>query len=173
MTAPRNLTKVEGAALKKVLSYDPNTGLFVWLVTSNGRVPKGTVAGTLHHGYSVISYNKRDYMAHRLAWFFVHSYWPENEIDHVNGDKADNRITNLREATIVQSRTHRPTPRSNTSGIKGVYWHKQRSAWIAQINKTHLGVFKLKEEAIKIRKQAEEQYHGEFTWNNQITEHKE
>jgi HNH endonuclease len=94
----------------------------------------------------------------------VYGYWPTDDIDHINGDKADNRIINLREATSAQGQANRPTPRSNTSGAKGVVRHKD--VWRAQIGVNsqtiYLGLFKSKEEAINVRKQAEEKYHGEF-----------
>ena len=84
--------------LKEVLTYDSETGIFVW--RSKKSRNKGKVAGHLRSdGYVAITVDSKLYRAHRLAWLYVHSYFPEHDIDHMNGVRDDNRLVNLREAS--------------------------------------------------------------------------
>ena len=103
-------------------------------------------------------------MAHRLAWFYVYGAWPNGDLDHINGDKLDNRIANLREATRKQNMQNVRQHKHNTSGVKGVAWHSQRNKWRAYIfvdyRQIHLGLFDTKEAAAAARMNAEEIYHS-------------
>ena len=93
--------------LKEQLKYIPTTGEFIRLVT-RPRAPKGSVAGTINgRGYRWIRVLNKRYQAHRLAWLFYYGEWPENEIDHINNDKDDNRITNLRDVTHGENQQNR------------------------------------------------------------------
>lgn len=105
------------AYLKSVLSYDPETGKFVWVKHSNP-LTVGTFAGTLNN-YRRITLLGKGFPAHRLAWLYVHGVMP-SVIDHVNGNTDDNRICNLRPATSSQNSANSRKPSSNTSGAKGV-----------------------------------------------------
>lgn len=115
-------------ALKSHLSYDHETGLFI-------RLRNGRVAGNKRDdGYITIGVNYRRYYAHRLAWLYVHGYMPTTEIDHINQNTSDNRISNLREASKSQNQANvSKMPAKNTSGYRGVYWHKARGKWAAQM----------------------------------------
>lgn len=104
--------------LKSVLSYNPETGVFVWTINSKSGKP-GRVAGSLSNGYRVVPIHERFYTAHRLAWLYVHGYFP-SRIDHINGDRDDNRIANLRIADASQNGANKRRPENNTSGAKGV-----------------------------------------------------
>jgi hypothetical protein len=73
------------------------------------------------------------YHEHRLAWFYMKGVWPKGDIDHIKGDKSDNRITNLREATTSQNKANERIRVNNTSGYKGVTWHRKRRKWEAHI----------------------------------------
>jgi hypothetical protein len=105
-------------------------------------------------------------MAHRLAWLWVHGRWPGCEIDHINSDGLDNRIQNLREATHAQNQRNQSKRSDNTSGLKGVSWHKRGKKWKAQIchmGKWHaLGLYDCSEEAHKAYVAAAHRFHGEF-----------
>lgn len=96
-----NLTQED---LRERLNYDADTGEFTWLKPASTRLTPGSRAGYVNtKGYHKIRVGYIKYSAHRLAWFYAHGRWPKEEIDHVNGDKADNRLANLREVTHAQN----------------------------------------------------------------------
>lgn len=140
------------AALRACLSYDPETGVFSWIKTRRG-VNKGGVAGCLNaHGYVQIWVDGRNYYGHRLAWLFVHGEWPKCTVDHINGNRADNRIANLRDVSRgVNVENQRRAARNSTSGLLGVSFCKERDRWSAGIQvrrrRKHLGRFATAEEA--------------------------
>lgn len=152
--------------LLKLFTYDEKSGVFTRRVATGRRGchRAGELAGTIqNHGYQVISIDKKRYMAHRLAWFYVRAVWPSGDLDHINGDKLDNRIANLREATRKQNMQNVRQHKHNTSGYKGVAWHSQRNKWRAYIfdsyRQIHLGLFDSREAAYAARLKAEKQYH--------------
>lgn len=154
------------------LSYEPTTGIFRWLKMSSNKAPVGTIAGASHcKGYISIKVRGHTVLAHRLAWWFHYGAFPKNQIDHINCDKTDNRIANLREATNAQNHANRGAQRNNTSGIKGVYWFKPQKAWKAQIvvngKSIHLGCFKTKDEAANARRAGEKLHQKEFAHRRQ------
>jgi len=84
--------------LRELLDYDTETGLFRWKTPTNNRITVGSLAGQNHpKGYTRIGVDGAKYLAHRLAWLYVHGVWPINQIDHINRMKTDNRINNLRD----------------------------------------------------------------------------
>lgn len=154
--------------LQKVLSYDPKTGLFTWIVRASCRTPAGSVAGSLDStGYWRIPYEGRNWLAHRFAWLFATGDDPGvYTIDHVNRNKADNRFKNLRLATPHQQSGNQPLKANNTSGFRGVSWNKERKKWRAVLNvkdgSKFLGYFAMKEEAAKAYQKAAADHFGEF-----------
>ena len=121
--------------LKKLLTYDPNTGVFVCKVNRRRVAKKGDTCGFIRdNGYVVISLNDKEHRAHRLAWLYVYGYFPENGIDHINRNPSDNRIKNLRE--VSQSCNIRNTGNfsNNTSGVKGVSFVNRENRWVAYID---------------------------------------
>lgn len=151
-------------ALKSLLHYDPDTGLFTY-AKARPRVKVGATAGHLHkgHGYIQLKVNGKLYLAHRLAWLYVYGVWPVNQLDHINRDRTDNRLINLREATQAQNCQNRPLQINATSGIKGVTWNKVLNKWHARISlnnkRFHVGWFLTKDEAIEARLAAERAMH--------------
>ena len=118
---------------RSVLAYDPSTGKFTWLVKSSTHVEAGRIAGGIDgNGYILIKFQERAYKAHRLAWLFTHGGWPEGEIDHINGDRTDNRLANLRVVTREQNQANAKRRRDNRSGFKGVRLYKP-GRWQARI----------------------------------------
>lgn len=119
---------------QELLDYDPESGAFTWKQTRGGTARAGASAGTLckQRGYIVISVGNKLHQAHRLAWFYVHGYWPAC-LDHVNRVRTDNRLANLREVTRSQNLQNTTTVRSKVSGLRGVSFCKQTGRWKAQI----------------------------------------
>ena len=156
--------------LQKILSYDSGTGIFTWL-SSKGRRREGSAAGTVRpSGYIQIYFERRAYLAHRLAWLFATGEDPgDYTIDHINRKRADNRFENLRLATRQQQQGNHPVHSNNTSGVRGVCFSRQRNRWVAQImingKQTHLGRFATKEEAAATYQKAAAAYFGEFLAN--------
>lgn len=161
-------TMITQAYLKEVLSYDPETGLFTWRVKPGRSIPVGAVAGWVDPsvGYRRIGLLDTVYHAHRLAWLYVTGEWPEWEIDHINGDRGDNRIANLREATSSKNKMNMRRRKDNKTGFKGVTWWSQRGCFraIIQANgkQKHLGCFKTAEEAHATYCEAASRLHGDF-----------
>lgn len=148
--------------LQKLFTYNPENGNFVRNITSGGQ-KKGTVAGTINNrGYVRININKKKYSAHRLVWLYLYGILPTKEIDHINRDRADNRLKNLREVDTSINAKNRSIREDNEHGVTGVYWKKSINKWAAQITidyKTlHLGYFIEYHEAVNARKNAEVLY---------------
>jgi len=145
------MSNINSTDLKKLLKYDPETGVFTWLTNPSKRIKAGQQAGSLHHkGYIQIGINKTLYLAHRLAWFYYYGNLPNQTIDHINGIKTDNRISNLRD--ISSSGNCQNLLRSRgSSGLIGAHFQKSRNRWSSSIKlngvRTHLGYFKTAEEA--------------------------
>ena len=149
--------------LRSILHYDPATGIFTWKVSTSNRIKVGDIAGCPGGGgYPQIRAQRRLHQAHRLAWLYVYGEWPKGQIDHINRNRSDNRISNLREVTNKQNGQNKSKRSDNTSGHPGVHWYKQSSKWVACImhnyKRIHLGCFSVLEEAIAARKAAEKLY---------------
>lgn len=164
-TADENAMKF----LSTMVRYDSSTGKFYWLhrQETSDQLKKwnkryvDTEAGTLSHGYLLIgiTYNgkKIKIRAHRLAWYMSTGIYPTQQIDHINHNRSDNRLENLRECSNQENSKNRSRQTNNTSGITGVYWAKNAKKWGAYFKldgkKIHLGYFSDKDEATKIAKE--------------------
>lgn len=155
--------KLNQKALKKLLSYNPKTGEFVWMDDRNHMAMAGDKAGSLNvNGYVCIFVFNKSYRAHRLAWLYMTGKWPKEQIDHINHIRDDNRWENLREVNSSENQRNRTINRNNTSGITGVYLNKFNNTWRGMIcvdcKIITLGSYIDKFEAICARKSAEIKY---------------
>lgn len=152
------------AELMEAFSYDAETGDIRWLVSPCGRAKAGELAGRIdRQGYRVLSYRRKFYLAHRVAWLFAYGEWPNGVIDHINLDRADNRIANLRVATVSQNSANCAVRRT---GLKGVCFSAKAGRFRAQIKcggKNHyLGSFDTEADAHAAYLAAAQRLHGEF-----------
>ena len=120
--------------LRKILLYDPKTGAWVWRARMGARGKVGDIAGSLNgKGYRQIGILGRSYRSNRLAFLYMNGEWPEGEVDHDNLDKSDDRWENLRPASRSKNQANVPLQINNTSGVKGVSWHKPTKKWQSRI----------------------------------------
>jgi hypothetical protein len=154
--------------LKDTLDYDADTGVFVWKIRPSKAVRAGDVAGCVEKriGYITIGIGGRVYKAHRLAWLYVYGSWPKGLIDHINGNKADNRIDNLRDVFADgNSQNVRKPNRRNKSGFMGVIWYqnKWRASMSVNGKSKWLGDYSTPEEAHQVYLEAKRKYHAACT----------
>lgn len=155
--------------LRRLMSYDPETGQITWRERTVTDCPKekerkrwnGRYAGReafriVPSGYRVGMIFRSMYRAHRVAWAMHYGVWPTGEIDHINGNRADNRIANLRDVSKAENIRNQKVRRNNRTGAIGVY--PLRNKWRATIYRgkcIHLGMFATFDKALAARKQAE------------------
>ena len=153
--------------LKELLHYDPDTGVFTWISPTSNRVSIGDVAGTINwKGYLVVGLENARFRLHRLAFLYMTGEHPSDQVDHINGDKSDNRWLNLRIASNSQNHMNVGLQSNNTSGEKGVVFHKPSGKWVARVKvqgKLHsLGCYDDKDAAIIVVRAARKRLHGDF-----------
>lgn len=157
---------ISHSELLRLLDYNPETGIFRWKVTASGRAKAGNVAGSIGgNGYRRIRIFGTEYLAHRLAWFYVKGDLPPSDLDHKDGSKINNRFSNLRVSTVSQNAANRRLPATNTTGFKGIR-ARANDRWRAAIehNGKHisLGTYGSKEEAHAAYCEAAQRLFGEF-----------
>lgn len=151
--------------LRQMLSYDPETGVFIW-ARNIGNVKAGAIAGCVNRkGYRYISAFKKLYRANRLAWIYVYGKEPVGQIDHIDGDRLNNRIANLRDVDgFTNQRNRKRGNKNSTSKLLGVSFHAGTGKWRAQITERktiHLGLFDTEEQAHAAYLEAKRRLHGE------------
>jgi hypothetical protein len=145
--------------------FEYKDGELYWKV-NKGSAKIGDKTGSLHHsGYLCIQINSKTYLAHRVIFLYHHGFLPQY-IDHIDGNKSNNKIENLREATIQQNGFNTKLYKTSTSGIKGVDWSKKAKKWQVrvQINnkRKYFGIYENIELAELVAIEARNKYHGNF-----------
>lgn len=163
-----NMTELTVEYARKCISYDPSSGIFTsrLFMGSGKRLPGDPLGSVGSHGYMTTMVAGRAYLLHRLAWFMVHGRWPKEAIDHIDQNKLNNRLSNLRECTLGENNWNLPLSPLNSSGVTGVHWDKRSGRWMATIRadgKTkYLGKFKQKDDAASAYQSAVSRYRGHF-----------
>lgn len=134
------------ARLREVFSYDAEAGQLLWAVNKGTQAPAGSIAGSVSNGYRRVQLDGVSTMAHRICWALWHSEWPKGLIDHIDGNRSNNRILNLREGSYAMNRENQRKPRADSaSGVLGACWHKSTKKWKASIQVNgkhiHIGLF--------------------------------
>lgn len=174
------MTDLTQERLRKSLTYDPKTGIFIWR-RRNGSSPNvrawntkfanksaGTMTKPRGDGlrYLQIHIKGKCHLAHRLAWLYMTGEWPRNQTDHEDGDGLNNRWKNLRDATGMQNQANRGVQPNNISGYKGVSFRKSSGRYLARIGVRkkimHLGSFDTPHDAHAAYMAAARKYFGEF-----------
>jgi hypothetical protein len=160
------LTDRTKEAFLDYLSYDPETGVITWRKPSGFNAKVGREAGFLHRaGYRFISLFRVSYPAHRLAWFLHYGRWPQRWLDHIDGNKSNNRIRNLREADASQNSMNRRGLMSSASGhsnIRATPYGRYRVIVGAYRKRHDLGTYDTLEAAVAARDAGRQRLHGEF-----------
>lgn len=139
---------MDGELLGRTFNYCADTGLLTWKISPRSDIAIGATAGARRNrDYVRVEYRGKSYAAHRLAWLLHYGREPRGIIDHINGDKTDNRIFNLREATKSQNGINNRGRSHNTSGVTGISFHKTRKKWQIKVAGCWAGYFKSKQEA--------------------------
>ena len=161
--------------LKECLHYDPESGVFTWLVrpashfksvrscnSFNARHSGVIISSVNTSGYMTVRINNNLYRLHRLAWLYMKGVFPKVAIDHIKHFRADNRFKSLRSVSNSENGKNKSKHKNNKSGFTGVYWSKQKQKWFSSIRveykQIHLGFFDDKQEAISARKAANIKY---------------
>lgn len=159
--------------LKQRFVCDGSAGTLVWRPITDGKSPSeikrwnssfaGKEAGcTDSKGYKIVHLNNKTYKVHRIIWAISTGEMPKGFIDHINHNRSDNRLENLRVVTPAESAQNRSKAKNNTSKVTGVRWNKADKCWVANIcvmgKAVHLGNFKNMEDAIRARFDGETKY---------------
>lgn len=156
------------AELKAALHYDPETGIFTRVKTTSHNARAGDVAGNIKpSGYVEMYVNGSRYYAHRLAFLYLFGSIPDGLIDHADGDKSNNRMANLRPASMSENLFNRGATKASQTGVKGVYPHpKIQGRFVVHIKAfgvhRYVGAYSSISDAIAARRSASKAMHGEF-----------
>lgn len=158
--------------VKEHLHYNPHTGDLHWLIPKRGRVLSKPAQTGGPDGYFVVDLveisSRKKVGAHRVAWFLYYGYWPKDQLDHIDMDKRNNKISNLREANHKQNQGNIRKKNNSTSIYKGVRFKSDRNKWQARCASKHLGYFKSEQEAALAYNKFAKEYFGDFAKLNEV-----
>jgi hypothetical protein len=157
------ITKSE---LKELLNYDKDTGIFTWKKRTSNRLKVGSVAGNNNNsGYIELKVTGIRFLAHRLAWLYEHGELPKL-IDHINGNRSDNRICNLRPASYAENVYNSKIRSDNKSGVRCVSWNNRSNKWEVRIKLNgklrNFGSYKDLTLATIVADKIRQEHHNEF-----------
>lgn len=168
MAAP---ISIDICVIRQLLTYDAETGRLVWQPRPlcmfktqrhcsvwNARYANGEAFTSVSGGHRIGAIFDRKFKAHRVAWAIFHGEWPDGDIDHINGDGLDNRISNLRVVSHRMNMQNVKRRRDSASGVTGVCWFKRYNKWMARIGTKHIGYFDTLEAATAARRAAEAEH---------------
>jgi hypothetical protein len=163
------MSLLTAARVRELFNYDPETGRLIRRMRTSNNTKAGDIAGHTHgSGYVYLGADKREYKAHRLVWLYVHGEWPKGVIDHINGDKADNRLANLRDVSHAMNLQNIKKARADSaSGIAGIRKNSKSDKWQARITlagvQKYLGSFPTQAEASAAYIAAKREFHPAST----------
>ena len=181
----RNPTKEMDEYIRENLRYDPETGFLWWIKDSESKSgrrgldkPVGTYnKGYLHFCLPTPKGKRRQLLVHRVAFFLYYDSWPEEFIDHINNVKTDNRIENLREATLQQNLRNQKSRAGSSSRYKGISFEKRRQKWKVELRYSgkikYVGYYTSEEEAARAYDKAARELHGDYARLNFPDEHEQ
>jgi hypothetical protein len=148
---------------RRVFDYDADSGILSRRVSTGSRSRLGPTGCPVPTGYLMVRLHRKAHYVHRLAWLLTYGEWPVGEIDHINGDRSDNRLCNLRDLGRAENGQNIGVPANNTSGATGVYFSARAQRWVAEIKvnqkKRHIGTFVLLADAVAARQAARAAVH--------------
>jgi len=156
--------KLTQARVKELLNYNPKSGVWTWKVNKSVRAKKGDIAGHVNSrdGYRRINVDQNMLKSSRLAWFYMEGYWPEQDVDHIDRDRTNDRWSNLRHVSRQCNIRNSNTQSNNKTGVVGVFWDRHRKKFMAYIavnnKRVYLGRFTNIIKAVKARWEAEKKY---------------
>jgi len=141
---------------RRELSYDPMSGKLTWMrpAKNKQRLAGDEVGFKGHTGYIRFKFKGQELLAHRVIWALMTGDFPTLEVDHINGDRNDNRWSNLRLVTLAQQRANSKLSCKNSSGFNGVCFNKRICKWRAYYRRQHLGYFDRVEDAVAAARKA-------------------
>jgi len=152
--------------IEQAYTYDPKTGAFTRNFSEGGE-KAGAQAGCVNtQGYISLGYRKKHLLAHRVAYLFMEGKWPEKEVDHIDGDRKNNKWANLREATGSENGFNTRLRKDNKTGVKGIRIYNNGTQYVSYIrahHKTHyIGCYRDLKAAEKATREARQELHREF-----------
>jgi hypothetical protein len=165
MTPKERASPITVEYLRENIAYEPETGVFLWKKAKQGRTLGKQIGTIVWPGYRVLKIENTVYYAHRVAWLYVHGEWPTRSVDHIDGNRANNAIRNLRLATPAQNVARRKTKRT-IAPARGVMPHG--AGFVARIHhagvRHYLGYFPTLEAAVSAYEAKAKEIHGEFRY---------